>query len=64
MVWHQGDERMKLDGKKTHLVAGVMIGLSLLKMWGWLTTEAYLEIMGVLVGLGFGFLRAGVSKCN
>ena len=51
-----------LSGKKTYVVAVIMILSSVAKGRGWIDPATYEVIMGILVALGFGFLRAGVSK--
>jgi hypothetical protein len=48
-----------LQGNKTYIVAGIMILLAIAKGQGWITAETYVEVNGVLVALGFSFLRAG-----
>ena len=51
-----------LSGKKTYVVAVIMILSSVAKGRGWIDPATYEVIMGILVALGFGFLRAGVNK--
>jgi len=51
-----------ISGKKTYIVGAVVIALTLAKGQGWITAETYVEIMGILGGLGLWTLRAGISK--
>jgi hypothetical protein len=53
-----------LEGRKTYAVALIMILSSEAKGRGWIDPATYEVIMGILVALGFGFLRAGVSKVS
>ncbi len=48
-------------GKRTYLIAIVMAVLNLAVAAGWISPEYLGEINAVLVALGFGALRAGVS---
>ncbi len=52
----------QFSGKKTYIVGTVMILLTLAKGQGWITTDTYTEVTGILVGLGLWTLRAGISK--
>lgn len=51
-----------LNGKKTYLVAGIMIIATGLKAFGVIDSSTYEGFMGLLAALGFGTLRAGVEK--
>jgi hypothetical protein len=51
-----------LDGKKTYIVAVVIAVLNLAVAFGWISPENLETINVVLVALGLGALRAGVSK--
>jgi len=50
-----------LQGKKTFIIAIVMAVLNLSVAAGWITPDYLGEINAVLVALGFGALRLGVS---
>jgi hypothetical protein len=51
-----------IRGKKTYIVAGIMVGVSGLKVFGVIDQVTYEGIMGLLSALGFGALRAGIEK--
>lgn len=51
-----------LKGKRTYIVALVMIVAAGLKATGVITGPTYEAVMGLLAALGFGALRAGVEK--
>lgn len=53
-----------LRGKRTYVVAGVMIVATSLKALGVIDDSVYEAVMGVLAALGFGALRAGVDKAG
>ena len=50
-----------MTGYKTYIVAVVMIGLALVKGWGYISADTYQEIQAILVGLGLMAMRAGIS---
>lgn len=52
----------KLSGKKTYLVALVLVIVSGLQAQGYITAETYKTVEGILIGLGLMTLRAGVTK--
>ncbi len=54
---------MKLEGYRTYIIAGVMILLVIARAQGWISTETYAEINGILIALGISTLRAG-SKAD
>jgi len=51
-----------LNGKRTYLVAAVMIVVAVLKALGVIEAPTYEAVMGLLAALGFGALRAGIEK--
>jgi hypothetical protein len=51
-----------IRGKKTYLVAGIMVLVTGLKAFGIIDSSVYEGFMGILAALGFGSLRAGVEK--
>lgn len=51
-----------LEGKKTYIIAVVIALLNLAVAFEWVTPEYIEQINIVLVALGFGTLRAGVTK--
>ncbi|MGQ9919848.1 MAG: hypothetical protein ACUVRZ_00805 [Desulfobacca sp.] len=51
-----------LHGKRTYVVAAVMIVAAVLKALNMIDAPTYEAVMGLLVALGFGALRAGVEK--
>lgn len=51
-----------LQGKKTYIIAFIMAALNLAVAFGWISPENLEQINIVLVALGLGALRAGVSK--
>lgn len=51
-----------LEGCRTYIVAAIMIALAIAKGQGWITSDTYSEIQGILIGAGFWFLRSGVSR--
>ena len=51
-----------LSGKKTYLIAAVMIVVAGLYSQGFISAEVYKIVEGVLVGGGLATLRAGVAK--
>lgn len=51
-----------LSGKKTYIAAILGAVASFALAVGWLTTEQYGAVMGVLGSLGLATLRAGVTK--
>ncbi len=51
-----------LNGKRTYLVAAVMIVVAVLKAMGVIEASTYEAVMGLLAALGFGALRAGVER--
>lgn len=51
-----------LAGKKTYLVAFVMAVVNFAVAVGWMSPENLEQINVILVALGLGALRAGVSK--
>jgi len=48
-----------LEGYRTYLVAAIMIAMVLAKGQGWINSDTYWEINGILVALGLSTLRAG-----
>jgi hypothetical protein len=53
-----------LSGKKTYLAALLLALATFAKAAGWLDTQQYEVIMGILSGLGLAALRAGVKKAS
>lgn len=53
---------LALQGKKTYLVAVVIAVLNLAVAFGWISPENLEQINLILVALGLGAIRAGVSK--
>ena len=51
-----------LAGKKTFIIAAVMVIVAGLHYQGFLSPEVYKLIEGVLVGGGFATLRAGIGE--
>ena len=51
-----------LSGKKTYIVAIVMVVLNIAVGYGWISPAHLTEINVVLGALGLGALRSGVSK--
>jgi hypothetical protein len=51
-----------LRGKKTYIVAVVIAVLNLAVAFGWITPDNLEQINLILVALGFGAIRAGISK--
>lgn len=51
-----------LVGKKTYIVAVIIAVLNLAVAFGWISSDNLEQINLILVALGFGALRAGVSK--
>lgn len=51
-----------LVGKKTYIVAVIIAVLNLAVAFGWISPDNLEQINLILVALGFGALRAGVSK--
>ena len=51
-----------LDGKKTYIVVVIGAVLNVAVAFGWITPDNLEAINAVLVALGLGALRAGVSK--
>lgn len=51
-----------LEGKKTYIIAVVVALLNLAVAFEWVTPEYIEQINIVLVALGLGTLRAGVTK--
>ena len=51
-----------LSGKKSYIVAALLVILSGLHAQGYITVEEYQLILGILGGLGLAALRAGISK--
>ena len=51
-----------IRGKKTYIVAGIMVLVTGLKAFGIIEQSTYEAVMGVMAALGFGALRAGVEK--
>ena len=56
----------KLKGKKTYIIAGLMVLVGLVQLLGGdLTLSEFIasnDLRIILEGLGIGFLRAGVAK--
>ena len=53
---------MTLDGKKTYITAVVAALASFAMAMGWLSTEQYQVILGLLASLGLAALRSGIEK--
>jgi hypothetical protein len=51
-----------ISGKKTYIIAGIMVVATGLKTLGIIEQTTYEAAMGVMAALGFGALRAGVEK--
>lgn len=51
-----------LAGKKTYIVAIVLAVLNLAVAMGWISPEHLEQINLILVALGIGALRSGISK--
>lgn len=51
-----------LKGKRTYIVALVMLVAAGLKIMGVIEAATYEAVMGLLAALGFGALRAGVER--
>lgn len=51
-----------IRGKKTYIVAGIMVLVTGLRAFGIIEQSTYEGAMGVMAALGFGTLRAGVEK--
>ncbi len=51
-----------IRGKKTYIVAGIMVFATGLKAFGIIEQATYEAAMGVMAALGFGALRSGVEK--
>jgi type IV secretory pathway VirB2 component (pilin) len=51
-----------LKGKKTYIVAGIMVILTGLKALNYIDEQTYQTVLAVLGGLGLGFLRAGIKN--
>jgi hypothetical protein len=51
-----------IRGKKTYIVAAIMVLATGLKAFGVIDQPAYEAAMGVMAAFGFGALRAGVEK--
>lgn len=51
-----------LSGKKTYLVAAILGLLNAAVYLNWITVDQLNQINAILVALGLGALRAGVSK--
>ena len=56
--------RFALEGRKTYLVAFVLAALNLAVAFGWVSPEHLTQINTVLVALGLGALRAGLSRSS
>ena len=50
------------DGKKTYLTAGVVAGVTLARMVGWLDEKSYQAVLGFLAALGLYAVRDGIRK--
>lgn len=50
-----------LEGKKTYITAVLLVVVSGAKAQGFIDDNTFLAIMGVLNGLGLGFMRKAVS---
>jgi hypothetical protein len=53
---------MILDGKKTYITAVVAALASFAMAMGWLSTEQYQVVLGLLGSLGLAALRSGLAK--
>lgn len=51
-----------IEGYKTYIVAALMIALAIAKGQGWISSETFMEIMGILGGLGLSTLRSGAKS--
>ena len=51
-----------LSGKKTYIVAFLLVILAGLRAQGYITQETYEAILALLAGGGFAALRAGLGK--
>lgn len=51
-----------LEGKKTYIVAVVIAVLNLAVALGWISPENLEQINVILVALGLGAIRAGISR--
>jgi hypothetical protein len=51
-----------LSGKKTYIIAVIIAVLNFAVAMGWLSVEMIDQINLILVSLGLGSLRAGISK--
>lgn len=53
-----------LSGKKTYIIAIVLAVLNLAVAMNWISVDQLNQINTILVALGLGALRAGVSKAE
>lgn len=53
---------MMFQGKKTYITAAVMALVTFARGMGWIDTQQYELIMGLLAALGISALRSGVEK--
>ncbi len=50
-----------LEGKKTYIVGAIMVILAIAKGQGWINSDTYAEVTGIMVGLGLWTLRVGMN---
>ena len=53
-----------LDGKKTHIIAGVIAVLNIAVAFGYISPAHLVQINLVLGALGLTALRSGIAKSN
>ena len=51
-----------MKGKRTYIVAVLMVLLNGVLAMGWITQEQFLAIQGILAGLGLASLRSGIAN--
>ena len=51
-----------IDGKKTYIIAGMLIVLGVLKTFNWIDTAIFNGVFVILTGGGIATLRIGVAK--
>ena len=53
---------MKMQGKRTYVIGGLITLISVIYTLGFLEGEVFLQILGILVGTGAVTLRAAIAN--